>query len=55
MYNIPCFKANEDAEVLAFMKAHPFIILCGVDESGSPIATHIPVLFAEKEGKLWLR
>lgn len=55
MYNIPYFKANDDAEVLAFMKAHPFIILCGVDESGSPVATHIPVLFAEKEGKLWLR
>ncbi|MBX9733992.1 MAG: FMN-binding negative transcriptional regulator [Chitinophagaceae bacterium] len=55
MYNIPYFKANNDAEVLAFMKAHPFITLCGVDENGSPVATHIPVLFAEKEGKLWLR
>lgn len=55
MYNIPYFKANNDAEVLAFMKAHPFITLCGVAENGSPVATHIPVLFAEKEGKLWLR
>lgn len=32
MYNIPYFKANDDAEVLAFMKAHPFIILCVVHE-----------------------
>lgn len=55
MYNISYFKANTDAEVLAFMKAHPFITLCGVNEQNEPVATHVPVLFAEKEGKLFLQ
>jgi transcriptional regulator len=55
MYNIPYFKANTDQEVLAFMKAHPFITLCGIDANSRPVATHVPVLFAERDGKLFLQ
>lgn len=55
MYKLPHFVANNDTEVLDFMKAHSFITLCGVAESGFPVATHIPVLLAEREGKLYLR
>lgn len=55
MYNIPYFKANTDQEVLAFMKAHPFITLCGIDANQQPVATHVPVLFAERDGKLFLQ
>lgn len=55
MYDLPYFKANNDKEVLDFMKAHPFITLCGVDKHGLPVATHIPVLLGHKEGKLILR
>ena len=55
MYDLPYFKANHDKEVLDFMKAHPFITLCGVDKHGMPVATHVPVLFGHKDGKLVLR
>ena len=55
MYDLPHFKANHDKEVLDFMKAHPFITLCGVDKHGVPVATHVPVLFDHKDGKLVLR
>jgi len=54
MYDIPYFKASDQKEVIAFMHDHPFIILCGADKNGQPVATHIPVLFKEKEDKLFL-
>ena len=44
MYNIPYFKANDHKEVLAFMHANPFIILCGCDADHNPVATNVPVL-----------
>ena len=55
MYNLPYFKAHSPEQVLAFMKAHPFVTLCGVDAEGQVAATHVPVLFAEREGKLFLQ
>ena len=36
------------------MKQHPFIVLCGTDSAGKPVATHIPALIEEREGKLFL-
>jgi len=55
MYNVPHFKASEQKEVVAFMHNHPFIILCGADNQGQPVATHVPVLFEERNDKLFLR
>ena len=55
MYNLTHFKAADDQEVLAFMKAHPFVTLCGVDSCNHPVATHLPVLFTEKNGKIYLQ
>ena len=55
MYNIPYFKANNHAEVLSFMKAHPFVVLCGIGLDSMPIATHMPVIIVEKEGKVFLQ
>ena len=55
MYNLPHFKASNQEEVFAFMQAHPFIILCCVDANGHPVATHIPILFEERDGKLYLQ
>jgi len=55
MYSLPHFKAADQAEVLAFMRAHPFITLCGVTKDGKPVATHVPVLFDERDGKLYLQ
>ncbi|HEX4373076.1 MAG TPA: FMN-binding negative transcriptional regulator [Puia sp.] len=54
MYNIPYFKASDEKEVIDFMHNHPFIILCGADKNGKPAATHIPVLFEERDDKLFL-
>jgi len=54
MYNIPYFKANNELEVIDFMHQHPFIILCGTNRDGKPVATHIPVLFEERDSKLFL-
>ncbi|ULQ56725.1 FMN-binding negative transcriptional regulator [Flavihumibacter rivuli] len=54
MYNIRYFKAGDQQEVIEFMKAHPFVILCGVDVEGFPVATHIPVLLEERDGKLFI-
>ena len=54
MYNIPYFKANKPSDILSFMKGNPFITVCGVDVSQQPVATQIPVLLKEKEGKLYL-
>jgi len=54
MYNIPYFKASSEKEVIAFMQAHPFIILCGVDGNNKPVATHVPVIFEERDDKLFL-
>lgn len=55
MYDLPHFKANNDGDVLDFMKAHPFITLCGADKAGNPVATQVPVLLQEKDGKLFLQ
>ena len=55
MYHVPYFKANENAEVIAFMKAHPFVTICGIDKNNLPVATHIPVLIVERDEKLYLQ
>jgi transcriptional regulator len=55
MYHVPYFKANENSEVLAFMKAHPFVTICGIDKNNFPVATHVPVLISERDGKLFLQ
>jgi transcriptional regulator len=54
MYNVPHFKTDDEKEVIAFMHAHPFIVLCGVDADSKPVATHLPVLIEERENKVYL-
>ena len=44
MYHIPYFKAAKHQEVIDFMEANPFVTICGVNASGKPVATHIPIL-----------
>jgi transcriptional regulator len=55
MYDIPYFKAAHPEEVLDFMQAHPFALICGADENGKPVATQIPFLFERREDKLFLQ
>jgi len=54
MYDIPYFKANNHQEVLDFMKANPFVTICGVDVQGLPIAAQIPILIKQEEDKLFI-
>ncbi|HTB23879.1 MAG TPA: FMN-binding negative transcriptional regulator [Puia sp.] len=55
MYDIPYFKAGHPDEVIAYMRAHPFALICGADESGKPVATQIPFLFEQRGDKLFLQ
>ncbi|MEN9597792.1 MAG: hypothetical protein RL596_103 [Bacteroidota bacterium] len=54
MYNNPQFKEPDEAAVINFMQAHPFIIITGVDVAGKPVATQVPVFIDKKEGKILL-
>ena len=54
MYSLPYFKEKEAAVVRAFMEQHPFIMLCGSDADGNPVATHVPVLLREENDTLFL-
>jgi transcriptional regulator len=54
MYNLPYFKAKDPLKILAFMKAHPFAMICGADLEGKPAATQIPVFIDERDGELFL-
>ena len=54
MYNIPYFKANDPREVIEFMRTNPFAMLCGIDEKGFPVASHLPLLLEERDGRLFL-
>lgn len=55
MYNVPHFKAHNYKKVLAFMHANPFITLCGCDADNNPVATHVPVLIEDRDGKIFLK
>jgi transcriptional regulator len=55
MYNVPHFKASDNKEIIDFMRAHPFIIVCGVDANNEPVATHVPCLIEERDNKIMLR
>ncbi len=54
MYNVPYFKADDNGQVMEFMQNHPFIILTGCDAENKPVATHVPVLIEERDGKVFL-
>jgi len=54
MYNVPHFKTSDNDEVIAFMHAHPFVMLCGVAENNTPIVTHVPVLIEKRDDKIYL-
>ena len=54
MYNLPYFK-EKDAQVLVdFMKSHSFAMLIGCHQD-VPVATQVPFLFEERDGKLFLQ
>ena len=54
MYSLPYFKEEDNSEVLRFMHAHSFVMLCGSDSNGNPMVTQVPVLIRENDGQLTL-
>jgi transcriptional regulator len=54
MYSLPYFKESDQNTILQFMRDNPFVVLCGTDRNGLPIATQVPVFVDEKEGKIIL-
>lgn len=54
MYNLPYYKADTPQEVIDFMQAHPFVMLIS-NGAPYPVATQVPVLMAERDGKLYLQ
>lgn len=54
MYKLSYFQESDLARVHAFMRAHPFVVLCGADANGNPVATQVPVFIDEKDGEIFL-
>lgn len=55
MYDIPYFKAGHPDEVLDYMRANPFALICGADKNGMPVATQVPFLFSQRGDQLFLQ
>jgi transcriptional regulator len=55
MYDISYFKAGHSDEVISYMRAHPFALICGSDQNGKPVATQVPFLFEQRGDKLFLQ
>lgn len=55
MYNLPEFKDHSPTFYHDFIARHPFALLCGCDPAGKPIATQLPILLREENGKVFLR
>lgn len=54
MYNFSYFKENDRQILLQFLNDNPFAFLTGSYNSGKQVATQVPVLFEERDGKLFL-
>ncbi|MBC7902687.1 MAG: FMN-binding negative transcriptional regulator [Gemmatimonadaceae bacterium] len=54
MYSLPEYKEADHRVVVDFMKEHPFVFLSGTNADGKPVATQLPVLIEEREGKIIL-
>ncbi|MDI3321786.1 FMN-binding negative transcriptional regulator [Pinibacter soli] len=54
MYGFPYYKTKDHAKVLQFMQAHPFVMLVGCEEQQCPVASQVPILISEKDGRMFL-
>lgn len=55
MYNLSYFKEPDRKVMLQFMQDHPFAFLTGSARDGKPVATQVPLLVSEVNGKLVIR
>jgi transcriptional regulator len=54
MYDVPYFKEPDQHRVQEFMQQHPFTMLIGCMDT-MPVATQVPVLIEEREGKTFIK
>lgn len=54
MYRLSYFQQNDPQVVIDFMRANPFVVLCGADALGNPVATQVPVFIDERDGLIFL-
>lgn len=54
MYHLPEYQEKDKQRVYEFMRQHPFATLIGVAADQQPVATQIPMLFRERNEKLFL-
>lgn len=54
MYKIPHFTEADQDNVMEFIRSQPFVTVIGNDGTNS-VATQVPVMLTEKDGKLVLR
>ncbi|OIP52502.1 MAG: hypothetical protein AUK33_00675 [Flavobacteriaceae bacterium CG2_30_34_30] len=55
MYDFSFFKEKDKQSILNFIEENPFAFMTGSFLSGNQVATQIPVLLAERNGKLFLQ
>ncbi|HEY3782077.1 MAG TPA: FMN-binding negative transcriptional regulator [Fimbriimonadaceae bacterium] len=55
MYPMPEFREQDQEAIIAFMRKYPFAMVTAVDESGSIVATHVPLLLSIRGSQIKLR
>lgn len=55
MYHLPVFQEKDKVAVIEFMQRYPFAMLMGVDAEQKPVATQIPMLLKERDGRYFLQ
>lgn len=55
MYELPYFMEKDYTKIKSFIETHPFAVITGVDANHHPVATQLPLLITEKEGRLTFR
>lgn len=51
MYNLPYHKEQNEQVIKEFIDEHPFAFLMGCNSESKPIATQVPVLMEERDGR----
>ena len=54
MYNLPYHKESDERLVKEFLTQYPFAFLSGCDENNRPVATQVPLVYEETEGRIRL-
>ncbi len=55
MYDLPYHKEPDEEIIRQFIRDHPFALVSGVDAQHRPVATQVPVLMEERDGRYVLR